>query len=231
MNENPPTEYRQRTAPSLVVWARRALFALICLITLVALFYAEENWRGARAWHKHRAEWESRGEHFNISALIPPPVPDDKNLAMGALLKPVFDCTNGPTGTVWLDTNGLARLERFSPILGMGRKQPMEFVIPSLEQGTFADIKAWAAFYRNNTNYPQAGPDATPVEVVLAALNGVEGDYNQLREEADARSELRFPVNYGWLFFSSLGSPRPGRLPWRLISLGRGNLPLPSPVA
>src|SRR6266566_4737724 len=36
--------------------ARRVLFWLACFVTLAVLFYAEENWRGARAWNHYRQE-------------------------------------------------------------------------------------------------------------------------------------------------------------------------------
>ena len=44
---------------------RRFLFGLACLVTLVALFYAEENWRGKHAWEKYKQQWEAKGEHFD----------------------------------------------------------------------------------------------------------------------------------------------------------------------
>jgi len=46
---------------------------------LITLFYAEEDWRGKRAWEKCKAELEAKGEMLDWSAYIPPPVPDDQN--------------------------------------------------------------------------------------------------------------------------------------------------------
>jgi len=89
---------------------RRFLFGVACLITLVALFYAEEDWRGKRAWEQHRREWEAKGEKFNIADLAPPPVPDEKNFALTPLLKPALEFNHSPRGVVWTDTNGRARL-------------------------------------------------------------------------------------------------------------------------
>ncbi len=65
---------------------RRFLFGVACLITLIALGYAEENWRGRHAWLKHRREWEAKGEKFDLAALAPPPVPAEKNFALTPLL-------------------------------------------------------------------------------------------------------------------------------------------------
>ena len=41
--------------------ARRMLIALAWIVTLVVLFYTEENWRGARAWDKYRQQLAASG--------------------------------------------------------------------------------------------------------------------------------------------------------------------------
>ena len=63
------------------IWrvARRLLISLAALVTLVAAFYTEENWRGKRAWEKCRNELQAHGAIFDWSTRIPPPVPDDQN--------------------------------------------------------------------------------------------------------------------------------------------------------
>jgi hypothetical protein len=81
--------------------ARRALIGLACLVTLVALFYAEENWRGRRAWERYRRTLEAQGESLTLAALVPPPVPDEQNFAMTPLLKPLF-----PTGSDYAEKLG-----------------------------------------------------------------------------------------------------------------------------
>jgi hypothetical protein len=43
---------------------RRVLFALACLATLVVLFYAEENWRGKRAWEQCKRDLEAALVHL-----------------------------------------------------------------------------------------------------------------------------------------------------------------------
>jgi hypothetical protein len=59
---------------------RRALIALMCFATAVALFYTEENWRGRRAWEKYRHELEAQGAVFDWATRIPPPLPDEQNI-------------------------------------------------------------------------------------------------------------------------------------------------------
>ena len=58
---------------------RRALIALASLVTLVAIFYLEEDWRGKRAWENCKSEVEARGVVLDWNKIIPTPVPDDQN--------------------------------------------------------------------------------------------------------------------------------------------------------
>jgi len=175
---------------------RRALFVVVCLITLIALAYAEENWRGKHAWQSYRRAWEAKGERFDVTAVAPPRVPDEKNFAFTPLLKPAFDFARGPTGLVWHDTNGLARLERISADLSSGSDRNSHLARGSLEKGTFADLKAYVGFYRGNTNYPQAGASATPAETILVALGKFDPELKELREAAASRPACRFPIHY-----------------------------------
>jgi hypothetical protein len=46
---------------------------------LLTLFYAEENWRGHRAWTECKRQLEARGEALDWKAYIPAPVPDAQN--------------------------------------------------------------------------------------------------------------------------------------------------------
>ena len=61
---------------------KRFLFGLACLATLIALFYAEENWRGKRDWEKYKREWEAKGDKFDFADFVPPPVPDDQEISL-----------------------------------------------------------------------------------------------------------------------------------------------------
>src|SRR5438309_2386749 len=77
-----------------------ALFALFCA------FFAEENWRGRRAWETCRRELEAKGVLLDWQKFIPPPVPDDQNFAMTPFLAPLFDFNPNPRESgqvVWRD--------------------------------------------------------------------------------------------------------------------------------
>jgi len=68
-------------------WSWGFLKFVLWTVTLIILFYVEEDWRGARAWAATKAEWEAKGETFDYNKFIPPPLPDDENLGAIPLFK------------------------------------------------------------------------------------------------------------------------------------------------
>ncbi len=174
---------------------RRLIFAVACLVTLIALAYAEEDFRGKRAWRQYRRAVEAQGQKLGVVAVAPPPIPDEKNFALMPLLRPLFDFTQGTGGLHWNDTNGMARVQNLSADLRpSGRTTNDHVVLGNLEKGTFADLAACAAFYHGNTNYPQAPEGAAPATVILTALGRFDAELKELQEAAASRPECRFPI-------------------------------------
>jgi hypothetical protein len=70
-------------------WSWGFLKFILWAVTLIILLYAEEDWRGARAWATTKAEWEAKGESLDYfgNRFIPPPIPDSENLAAIPLFK------------------------------------------------------------------------------------------------------------------------------------------------
>jgi hypothetical protein len=190
---------------------KRFLFGLACFATLIALFYAEENWRGKHDWENYKREWEAKGEKFDFVDFIPPAVPDDQNFAMA----PIFDATRmlasrkwrnehrnqhpDASGNPW-DTNLVDRLQ-----IDIGRNDDWS-VTRSATNGSgdwrtakSSDLKIWQNYYRTlaaTTNlFPVTPQPQTPAQDVLLAL----GKYNSVIEElrtAGARPDSRFPLDY-----------------------------------
>ncbi len=177
---------------------RYLLFAMACVLTVLVLFYAVEDWRGRHAWLKHRTQWEAKGEKFTIDAWAPAAVPDEKNFAMTPLLKPLLDFTRTPSdGVVWRDTNALARFDKISADLEPDRgTNNSKLLLGTLEKGTYANVAACAEFYRGNTNYAQAPESAKPGEVIVIALARFDPEIRELREASVARPYSRFPIDY-----------------------------------
>jgi hypothetical protein len=120
----------RRVACILWKWSFRALFVLFCLVTLLALVIAEENFRGRRAWENYKQAALARGVKLTLAELAPPPVPDDQNFFMAPLLKPYTTDTH-----YWLDLS-----------LDLPGKPDM----PDLgywQNGQVADLAAWRGYY------------------------------------------------------------------------------------
>lgn len=175
---------------------RRFLFGAACFVTLILLAYAVENWRGQRAWTRHRLEWEAKGEKFSIAELAPRPVPEEQNFAFTPLLRPALEYTHTTNGVVWRDTNALARLDGLKAELLPDRDTNNKLVLGIVDKGTFADLVAWRDFYRGNTNYPQPAKTGTPAEDILFAFGKFDSELRELREAAAARPFARYPVEY-----------------------------------
>ncbi len=165
------------------------------IVTLVALFYAVENWRGTHAWNKYRRTLEARGEKLDLPALAPPTVPDNQNLAMAPVLKPLFDFSQDTNGIRYHDTNGLERLRNVD-IYQRGVTRDKHADLGGLVNGTWTDLAGFAEFYRGNTNYPQAVTGSPPAKVVRVALSKLDPLIHELRKEAAARPLSRFPIDY-----------------------------------
>jgi hypothetical protein len=98
---------------------RRLLLTAAILVTLIAVFYAEEDWRGKRAWENCKRELEAKGMVLDWEKFIPPPVPDDQNLFKAPNMQQWFVKSGGlltlgkpssepqPTGLDGLSTNAL----------------------------------------------------------------------------------------------------------------------------
>lgn len=67
------------------------LGVLLVWTGVVALFYTEEDLRGRWAWERHLRELAAKGVSLDITALIPPPVPDAENVATAPIFAELFD--------------------------------------------------------------------------------------------------------------------------------------------
>ena len=67
-------------------WLRWLFKWLSAFALLVALFYAEEDWRGKRNWEQYKRAAEAKGERFDLSSFVPPAVPDDQNFVFAPLV-------------------------------------------------------------------------------------------------------------------------------------------------
>lgn len=176
---------------------RGLLLAGAVLLTLVALFYAVEDWRGNRAWEKQRRALEAKGEKLLLAELAPPPVPDAQNLAMAPILRPIYEFSRNPEGmSRWHDTNAMDRLHRIVADKRIPGQSVRALALGNLDKGILTDLEACRQFYLGNTNYPQAAADASPAQAIRVALGKFDTELQELRAAAAARPACRFPINY-----------------------------------
>jgi hypothetical protein len=115
-------ENKETGAKSSLRWRilRWGLIGIAGLVTFIALIWAEENWRGKRAWEKFKAEWEAKGEKFDLKSFVPPPAPDEQNFAMTPFLAPLYDFKPNPQPgeSRWRDTNAYQKLIEYNKDMG-----------------------------------------------------------------------------------------------------------------
>ncbi|HEY2951707.1 MAG TPA: hypothetical protein VGK40_03935 [Verrucomicrobiae bacterium] len=180
---------------------RHCAFALVCLATLIALFYAVENWRGRRAFAKVKQEAEARGLKLDWDGVVPPPIPDEQNAAAHPFLRPMLDFVRTPSGRVWNDSNAYERLQLFRTDLvtnALGKRvddkgwPPRLWVLGTTKPTPWTE---WQAYYRAGTNYPVPENPGAPAADVLFALRRLDEDFAQLAE-AVKRPAARYAIKY-----------------------------------
>ncbi|MEO5804092.1 MAG: hypothetical protein ABIR24_11245 [Verrucomicrobiota bacterium] len=185
---------------------RRTLFGLVCLATLLALFYAEENWRGKYTWEKYRREQEAEGEQFDLKSIAPQAVPDAQNFAMTPMWIEEICASMGPEkARKWYGdkvaalghTNFVSKLRMPIELSGRGLESTNQS--GGWTQGEKFDLRLWQEYYRKfaaTTNFfPIAPQPQTPAADVLLALSKYDATIQELR----AASQLpfsRFPLGY-----------------------------------
>ena len=182
------------------------LFAVACVVTLIALFYAEENWRGKRAWEQFKQKWETKGERFDFASIVPPAVPDDQNFAMTPIwVEMICAYLGAERGRTWYGdkvaalghTNFVQRLYMPTELYGRGLDATTH--IGNWQKSEKADLKTWQAYYRKAatmTNFfPVAAQAQTPAADVLLALSKYDSTIEELRRTSRLPYS-RFPVGY-----------------------------------
>lgn len=204
-----PTYLRQRLFNRRMMG--RHAFVLLCLITLIALFYAEEDWRGRHVWDGYLRAQRAKGAKVDWAALVPPPVPDNQNLAMCPLLKPILDYSQNQSRKtsdivgqiVWHDTNGLSRVQRLyvrwndssTPGESAHFRAEEELDKHPLTNG-WINLAAWQNYFRTGTNLDGIPPTNSPANDVLLALRPLGADLAELEQVAQHRPLARWPVHY-----------------------------------
>jgi hypothetical protein len=177
---------------------KRFLFGVACFVTLIALFYAEEDWRGKHDWEKFKHEWEAKGEKFDFKDFVPPPVPDDVNFALTPIVFTSYGQVLTRDGKTIppdeCDTNFINRLKM--EVTHNYEESPKDgnWLIAKI-----SDLKTWRDYYRalaaTTNEFPVAPQPQSPAADVLLALSKYDPAIEELRQ-ASQLPYSRFPLDY-----------------------------------
>jgi hypothetical protein len=196
----------QNSAESFSEWFHswRYLFWLLGLAGLIALFYAEENWRGQRAWRLYKQRLTARGENFEPSAFIPPRAADDENFAMTPALVSLFNFIPGTQQ--WRDTNAARSFQSLAAQYEAAARlaKPKTTVSANSWIRARTDLALWAAALGAGTNRtdnerePLLVTNFSTQDAPGAVLRGL-ADYGPVLEElqeASRKPYARFNIHY-----------------------------------
>lgn len=163
--------------------ARWGLAAVVTGITLIALFYAVEDWRGRAAWARCKRELEAKGERLDWAAYVPKRVPDDQNFARTPLLDALAYKSRQ-------DKTVLAPFERLKPYSFPNH-------MGDLTTGTRTDLAACQRGIQDAEGLDAAAPPGDAAADVLSVLNKLEPAWQELRT-ASRRPYAQFWNDTHW---------------------------------
>jgi hypothetical protein len=177
---------------------RRLLIVIAWAVTIIALFYGEEDWRGRHAWNKYSDALKAQGAELDFKAFVPAPIPDAENFAATPEIQSWFvQNTNAGAQRFqnkW-NSDAFARTN-IKPISDSNR-------IPRRMMDLVAWQKAFEAVAAGQTVSTSRSPSAKidsesrakAAPAVLEALKPIDGQLEELRAVA-ARPRSLYPVVY-----------------------------------
>src|SRR5258705_3350315 len=169
---------------------RRILIVLAWGVTIIAVLYGEENWRGRRKWNKYRVALEARGEQLDFKPFIPKPMPEEQNFAATPLIQSWF-----PKNSLkWEDSFSKAVEKISSPKTNRGDRHFVDLVawemaFQSLNSGKLAKGDKFESDHLDFESRKRAAP------AVLDGLKEAEVKLGELRT-ASQRPYALYPIIY-----------------------------------
>jgi hypothetical protein len=173
------------------------------IVSAIVLFYAEEDWRGKRAWAALQREAAARGESLELSSVFPPSVPDEENFALAPGMTRLFGYAVGEAAASKMEA--APELEPFPPLPDY-RSWNLQ-ADWALQRTT--DLAAWQKAFRqhpatkdtsgdgdaDSVAFPVATEPQTPAADVLLALSRYDSALAVLHKAAE-RPKARYPLDY-----------------------------------
>jgi hypothetical protein len=171
-------------------WLRWTFGILFVLSLLIGAFWWEENWRGRKIWEETCARLRAVGEPAEIADIIPPPIPDEKNVAAAPIFAEVFAASDAKQ-------TRLARLPRnFSYDLKDGSEGPREPLPRAVTKADTSYLTDWQEFLGGYLakSAPVKVLNASP-EAVLQSLSHWNPEWDEVAA-ALQRPKCRWPLDY-----------------------------------
>jgi hypothetical protein len=196
-----PTFHRIKHALFSMRTARVLVFALVCLVTCIALLYAVENYRGGRRWNKYRRAAEARGVVLEYAQLVPQRIPDAENFAATPFVRLLFTFPTNRAEPGAMQAREAAISNRW-PLM----RNKVDSRIDSKQENErrFFDLvaqqRAFAAYHAGAEDKFDIR-DRTPAEraeagrALLKELEVYEPVLNEFRANI-SRPKSQYPVNY-----------------------------------
>lgn len=168
------------------VWLARIAAVLIVLLIL---FYAEEDWRGARDWAACQKELQAKGETLDLRQLVPPGKPED-DLSKAPIFAPLYQKK--------IDEN--APINQVDEYLKAYSQWPNSS--HNLKDG-YLDLASLQKFYRSLPDSHLPSQPGTPAQDVLQVLSRFDPQMNEI-DAALRNPNAYWPIDYEKPFFSPL---------------------------
>lgn len=160
-------------------------FKTLILLACIWVFYTEENWRGGWEWADAQKSLKAAGDDLDFNHYIPPPVPDEQNLASLPLFQLEPDPHNRNTWQPVVLRNALENLSKdFGPLPKTG----------SWAKGELSDkdlLGKWIS-----ERYKKIFPGKPPNPDWLQELDALCPALSELRVAAATRPFCRFKRDY-----------------------------------
>ncbi len=166
---------------------------VLCAAMAIALFYAEEDWRGARAFAAVQKDLEAKGETLDWRRFVPPPIPDDQNLALAPLFVREFQYKVDSRTHVYTFDRLAQRSKEMDEMPYPGIRPP-GLAPGGWETAKHTDLLGWQRGYRGKAEFPHAAQPQTPAADLLLALTRYSPVLDELAQAAAQRPLTRFPV-------------------------------------
>ncbi len=172
-------------------FAKSALSGLMGTALAVWVF---EDWRGRHEWAQFLKAQTARGESFDYTRLLPPPVPSERNFAHCPQLRPWLDykLAEGASGRVLRDPEGHKR----ALALFQFRSTNEMPALHGWKRGERASMAQWRDYLAGDKHLPRPAKAGDPAADVLIALGGMQAELAALAKAAQERPQSRFDVDY-----------------------------------